>query len=547
MNNSSANNVLLKSLQSTVQPSVAAKRQNLQEDSIASFQQNLKDAQESVRSTQDKNTKSLSKKAHPSDNAKAVKAPEKRADNPPKVSQKDRDPKAADVASNTSDVKSDAKADEKMSAEGQTTKQEPEKDQAEHPAAAKKAPSAEVEEGAADASLMLSPLVPIVANELPANVAILPEVNVDGSIASINTEVNSLLESDLTQPLALQKVDVPVAVEGALFSTEEQSPVGSNGLVKAVENEPVVVASNITSELDNSLSLQPMVESSNKIAPELTPNAIAPALQSIVGGKALPQQAVSNLSGDPLADVISAVTDSGSEEGSLMNAVGATVSDIAKSLTDTANKDGGNVEQKNSLFEQAFKSLARTELTPKEEFKLVSSGSSQPAATSPSSAGLDSMFRFNDASSPAARSFVVQTAVPVPVGQPQWSQAVGEKVLWLAAQNVSSAEINLNPEHLGPMQVKVSVNQEHTTVNFTSHHAVVREVLDQNLGRLRDMFSEQGLNLVNVDVSDKSFSRQQGEPQDQKGHAAHKDGSSEEEIPVAVSLISQQRLVDHYA
>jgi flagellar hook-length control protein FliK len=97
------------------------------------------------------------------------------------------------------------------------------------------------------------------------------------------------------------------------------------------------------------------------------------------------------------------------------------------------------------------------------------------------------------------------------------------------------------------VQVKVSVNQEQTSVSFTSHHAVVREVLDQNLGRLRDMFSEQGLNLVNVDVSDKSFSRQQGDSQHQGGQGAHQESSVEEEAPVAVSLIKQQRLVDHYA
>lgn len=163
-----------------------------------------------------------------------------------------------------------------------------------------------------------------------------------------------------------------------------------------------------------------------------------------------------------------------------------------------------------------------------------------------STAGLESLLRGADSATPAARSFVVQTAVPVPVGQPQWSQAVGEKVLWLAAQNVQSADINLNPLDLGPVQVKISVNQEQTTVNFTSHHAVVREVLDQNLGRLREMFSEQGLNLVNVDVSDKSFQRQQGEGSERQGQGSGNQ-SDDDETVVATSTIVTPRLVDHYA
>lgn len=169
------------------------------------------------------------------------------------------------------------------------------------------------------------------------------------------------------------------------------------------------------------------------------------------------------------------------------------------------------------------------------------------STTSPASSTFDALARNIDAQSPATRSFVVQTSVPVPVGQPQWSQAVGEKVLWLAAQNVHSAEIRLDPPELGPMQVKISVNQEQTTVNFTSHHAGVREVLDQNLGRLRDMFNEQGLNLVNVDISDRSFQRHQGDGSEQQGQGGNRSNQEEEETPVAVSAIVQQRLVDHYA
>ncbi|RYZ94937.1 MAG: flagellar hook-length control protein FliK [Moraxellaceae bacterium] len=198
-------------------------------------------------------------------------------------------------------------------------------------------------------------------------------------------------------------------------------------------------------------------------------------------------------------------------------------------------------------FEKTLQNLTHPDSSTREENASLPASTPTGPSSSGSAGALDSMLRFSDAQTPAARSFVVQTAVPVPVGQPQWSQAVGEKVLWLAAQNVSAAEIHLNPENLGPVQVKVSVNQEQTTVNFTSHHAAVREVLDQNLGRLRDMFSEQGLNLVNVDVSDKSFSRQQGDAKDQKGHANSNDPQVEDEAPVAISLIKQQRLVDHYA
>lgn len=160
---------------------------------------------------------------------------------------------------------------------------------------------------------------------------------------------------------------------------------------------------------------------------------------------------------------------------------------------------------------------------------------------------VEGLARLTEAQAPAARGFVVQTGMPVAMGSPQWSQAVGDKVLWLAAQNVSAAEIRLDPPELGPMQVKVTVTpDQQANVTFTSPHPAVREALDQQLNRLREMFSEQGLNLVNVDVSDKSFTqREQGESSKQQSGNTELD--EEELTPVAISQSISSRLVDHYA
>lgn len=168
----------------------------------------------------------------------------------------------------------------------------------------------------------------------------------------------------------------------------------------------------------------------------------------------------------------------------------------------------------------------------------------KPAALT---AAMESLTRLSEAQSPAARAFVVQTGVPVTVGSPQWSQAVGDKVLWLAAQNVSSAEIRLDPPELGALQVKVSVNQDQTSISFSSPHPAVREVLDQQLQRLREMFSDSGLNLVNVDVSDKSFAQQERDQKESSAATANSDQDDEDLVPVGVSQAISMRLVDHYA
>lgn len=176
--------------------------------------------------------------------------------------------------------------------------------------------------------------------------------------------------------------------------------------------------------------------------------------------------------------------------------------------------------------------------------KATSTPGQQPMSPT---AGLEAITRTVEPLAPAARSFVAQTGVAAQVGQPQWSQAVGERVLWLAAQNLSVAELRLDPPELGPMQVRVTVQQDQVQVNFTSAHASVRDALDQGAARLREMFSEQGLHL-NVEVSDQSLARDERDNEKEGGDGkGQPDAEAGTEAVVAETDIRSVRLIDHYA
>lgn len=105
------------------------------------------------------------------------------------------------------------------------------------------------------------------------------------------------------------------------------------------------------------------------------------------------------------------------------------------------------------------------------------------------------------------------------VGSSSWQIAISEKVATMAAQRLTEAEIQLDPPELGQLQVRVTVNQDQAQVSFVSPHAAVREALDQTALRLREMFSGEGLNLVDVDVSDQSH------PDSSEGEESHTGGS----------------------
>ena len=92
--------------------------------------------------------------------------------------------------------------------------------------------------------------------------------------------------------------------------------------------------------------------------------------------------------------------------------------------------------------------------------------------------------------------------VEVHFSRPEWPTAMAEKLTQMASQNLRFAEIQLDPPELGPVQVRVAVHHDQVSVSFQAASSAVREALDQGQQRLRDMFADEGLNLVDVDVRD---------------------------------------------
>lgn len=93
------------------------------------------------------------------------------------------------------------------------------------------------------------------------------------------------------------------------------------------------------------------------------------------------------------------------------------------------------------------------------------------------------------------------TQLELPLGNAQWGSQVLQRVAWLNGHGITAAEIQLNPPELGPMQVRVDQRQDSATVVFTSHHAATRDALEASLPRLRELFSEQGMDLLDVDIN----------------------------------------------
>ena len=87
------------------------------------------------------------------------------------------------------------------------------------------------------------------------------------------------------------------------------------------------------------------------------------------------------------------------------------------------------------------------------------------------------------------------------LAHPEWHREFGERILWMTHKELSAAEIKLNPQHLGPISVRIEMNNDQATISFTAQHASVREAIEASLPKLREMMSHQQLNLADVNIS----------------------------------------------
>ena len=130
-------------------------------------------------------------------------------------------------------------------------------------------------------------------------------------------------------------------------------------------------------------------------------------------------------------------------------------------------------------------------------------------------------------------------------GQPGWAEQLVERAANLAGQNIKQAEVQLNPQELGSINIKISVSQEQAAVTFAAQNAQVREAIDQTLHRLREAFESSGLELVQADVHDQR-SGSQGAEDDEQAPTANSSSEGDSADGKMVDVVASPSGIDHF-
>ncbi len=98
----------------------------------------------------------------------------------------------------------------------------------------------------------------------------------------------------------------------------------------------------------------------------------------------------------------------------------------------------------------------------------------------------------------------------VNIHKPEGQQQLNEKIRWMVNARNTMAEIRLDPPELGSMQVRVNVSGDAASVSFVVQSQHAKDALADAMPKLKDMLSEQGIELGDAQVRKDNSSDGQG-------------------------------------
>jgi flagellar hook-length control protein FliK len=147
-----------------------------------------------------------------------------------------------------------------------------------------------------------------------------------------------------------------------------------------------------------------------------------------------------------------------------------------------------------------------------------------------------------DTTSPARQTDA--RPVHTPVGTPGWSEEIGSRLTMMVEQGKHTASLRLSPEHLGPLEIHISMNDDQASVYFGAANADTRAALENALPKLREMFASQGLSLTDAGVH-REPPRQQANPAAQSPGSGNFPAENGEQAAAAAHV--RLGLLDAYA
>lgn len=314
--------------------------------------------------------------------------------------------------------------------------------------------------------------------ETPSAVAVRDKSSANVAAGSASFRA-TLAAQDAAEPKSDQSSEQPAAVPAERVASKEEKPKQA----KASEAD----SADDGSEADKAAA------------------AAATLAQMLAGAAPAPLPPAADLTGELPAVLTAddAPTGEAQPVGTLRDAALTAVTALANQSTGMVSAGQGQVA--------AFASLLESSSTPESETAVASASSealtpaTEAKSPAPMTPGLPGLSLFANPIRAAALATVIDAGQPVglqaAVGSHEWAEELGTRLAVMTAQSDQTGSLRLSPEHLGPLEVQIRMQDDKAHVVFGAQHADTRRALEDALPRLREMFAASGLQLGDAGVS----------------------------------------------
>lgn len=163
---------------------------------------------------------------------------------------------------------------------------------------------------------------------------------------------------------------------------------------------------------------------------------------------------------------------------------------------------------------------------------------------------LETLTQLQPATKTDGSTGILKLDVPGHMQQPAWQQALAERVVFVASRQVREAELQVNPAELGPVNIRIESANDKTAIQMMAAQADTREALEAALPRLREMFSQQGMELIRAEVRQEQHGQPSAGQNPMPAQPSHGELPALEaatDIPVRRPAHSHDGILDLYA
>ncbi|MGF1871534.1 flagellar hook-length control protein FliK [Photobacterium indicum] len=345
--------------------------------------------------------------------------------------------------------------------------------------------------------------------------------------SSVNNDSQQIDSSGLSSNNMLDKPDVADdanigdgKIDNAKIST---SVVATSGAVTETESEDMDASSPDSGQLAMAGALvMPSNEQAVSAVKKASPSVQADISLSIPWSTSasIPSSAATVSAGAAASPLVASPTEAVASHS--MMGVGIGIAGAAALLTNSDNTDGTQTKEINSAVDNAGlvtgMDSALNNTTPNTDNK-ASDFSQQLSSLSGQHSGLNMQ---------AKSEALAQAQSPLQLSKEQAGDQVSERINMMMSKNLKHVDIRLDPPELGKLQIRLSLNQDQASVQFTVGNQQTRDLVEHSMPRLREMLHQQGLQLaqssVQQDTSRQAFSGQSGQ-QNQNDSGAQQSGN----------------------